>query len=155
MRTTKPERLTELVLSVFQLNGTLVEWGDGFSAPAGLSSARWQMLGAVALAGAPLTAPQIATRMGVTRQGAQKQLNTLMEARLVRASPNPGHKRSPLYTLTDAGQQAYRSLDERWQQHVRKLATTFDATELATAARVLGALTQAHANDIREDSHVR
>lgn len=155
MRATKSERLTELVLTVFQLNGTLIEWGDGFSAPAGLSSARWQMLGAIALAGAPVTAPQIAARMGVTRQGAQKQLNTLMEAQLLQASPNPGHKRSPLYALTDAGKQTYLSVDGRWQRHARKLSATFDAADLETAARVLAALAQAYAADIQDGSHVR
>ena len=68
-------------------------WGDAFVGPFGLTSARWQMLGALAFSEVPLTAPQIADRMGVTRQGAQKQLNLLREAHLVQTLPNPGHRR--------------------------------------------------------------
>ncbi|WP_246483558.1 hypothetical protein [Paenacidovorax monticola] len=45
MRKTKADQLTDVVLTLFQLNGALVDWGDGFVAPEGLTSARWQMLG--------------------------------------------------------------------------------------------------------------
>lgn len=83
MRSNKTQHITELTLSVFRLNGALVDWGDYFSAPEELTSARWQMLGALTLAGQPLTAPQIANSMGVTRQGAQKQLNLLVDSGLI------------------------------------------------------------------------
>jgi DNA-binding MarR family transcriptional regulator len=103
MNPTKEERLTGVILTLFQLNGALLDWGDVFVAPEALTSARWQMLGALALAGQPLSAPQVAAAMGVTRQGAQKQLNLLSEAQLVEVRPNPQHKRSPLYQLTGGG----------------------------------------------------
>ena len=90
MKQNKSDILTDLVLAVFRLNGAMINWGDDFSASAGLSSARWQMLGAIALAERPLSAPQIAERMGVTRQGAQKQLNLLAEAGLIELIANPG-----------------------------------------------------------------
>ena len=77
----KPEpraaAITQLTLTVFRLNGMLLHWGDQVVEPLGLTSARWQMLGALALASTPLTAPQVGEAMGVTRQGAQKQLNLL------------------------------------------------------------------------------
>ncbi len=56
----KAIQLSNLVLAVFRLNGALTDWGNNFVAPEGLSSARWQMLGAVAIAGRSLTVPQIA-----------------------------------------------------------------------------------------------
>ena len=71
--------VTELTLAVFRLNGVLLHWGDKLVAPLGLTSARWQMLGAIALADTPPTAPQVGGVMGITRQGAQKQLNLLTE----------------------------------------------------------------------------
>jgi hypothetical protein len=55
------------------VNGQLLAAGDRLVEDLNLTSARWQMLGAIALADSPHTAPQLAARMGVSRQGAQKQ----------------------------------------------------------------------------------
>ena len=101
----KPEAviLTEIMLTVFRVNGRLLEKGDQLVEPLNLTSARWQVLGAVALAGKPLSAPQIAEAMGMTRQGAQKQLNVLEQFGFFERSSNPRHQRSPLYDLTELG----------------------------------------------------
>ncbi len=146
VRKTKAQQLTEVVLSVFRLNGTLVDWGDEFSAADGLTSARWQMLGALALAGQPLPVPQIAARMGVTRQGAQKQLNLLAQHGWVETRDNPQHKRSPLFVLTPQGQQAYASVDARWSSHATRVAAAFSSADLETVAKVLAALGDMHAH---------
>ena len=95
--------LTNIMLTVFRVNGRLLEKGDQLVEPLNLTSARWQVLGAVALAGQPLSAPQIAEAMGITRQGAQKQLNKLEEDGFFEKSPNPRHQHSPLYALTELG----------------------------------------------------
>ncbi|MBW8066925.1 MAG: MarR family transcriptional regulator [Ferrovum sp.] len=95
--------LTEIMLTVFRVNGRLLEKGDQLVEPLNLTSARWQVLGAVALAEKPLSAPQIAEAMGITRQGAQKQLNKLEEDGFFEQSLNPRHQRSPLYALTELG----------------------------------------------------
>ncbi|NDU86780.1 MAG: MarR family transcriptional regulator [Ferrovum sp.] len=95
--------LTEIMLAVFRVNGRLLEKGDQLVEPLNLTSARWQVLGAVALAEKPLSAPQIAEAMGITRQGAQKQLNKLEEDGFFEQSLNPRHQRSPLYALTELG----------------------------------------------------
>ena len=101
----KPEAaiLTEIMLTVFRVNGRLLEKGDQLVEPLNLTSARWQVLGPVALAGKPLSAPQIADAMGITRQGAQKQLNKLEEEGFLEQRQNPRHERSPLYALTELG----------------------------------------------------
>jgi DNA-binding MarR family transcriptional regulator len=95
--------LTDIMLTVFRVNGRLLEKGDQLVEPLNLTSARWQVLGAVALAGKPLSAPQIAEAMGVTRQGAQKQLNKLEDEGLCKQLLNPHHQRSPLYVATELG----------------------------------------------------
>lgn len=145
MKRTKANQLTDLVLTVFRLNGVMTNWGDEFASVEGLSSARWQMLGAVALADRPVTAPQVGARMGVTRQGAQKQLNVLVEAGLVETQPNPMHKRSQLYVLTRRGRAAYDTIDARWNGHAARTAFAFSAADLETAAKVLAALADIHA----------
>ena len=129
--------VTQLALSVFRLNGVLLHWGDQLVAPLGLTSARWQMLGAIALAGKPLSAPQVGEAMGVTRQGAQKQLNLLIEQGLVEAHPNPAHRRSPLYALTPQGLALYRKADAIWTAQAAKLASLIPAAQASTATRTL------------------
>ncbi|QXW17599.1 MarR family winged helix-turn-helix transcriptional regulator [Comamonas aquatica] len=129
--------VTQLALSVFRLNGVLLHWGDQLVAPLGLTSARWQMLGSIALAGKPLSAPQVGEAMGVTRQGAQKQLNLLIEQGLVEAHPNPAHRRSPLYALTPQGLALYRKADAIWTAQAAELASLIPAAQASTATRTL------------------
>ena len=126
--------VTQLALTVFRLNGALLHWGDQLVAPLGLTSARWQMLGAIHLAGSPLTAPQIAEAMGVTRQGAQKQLNLLLEQSLVNAHSNPAHRRSVLYGLTAEGLALYQQADAMWSEKARHLTTRLIPADQADAA---------------------
>ena len=123
---TQPEfpavAVTQLMLTVFRLNGVLLHWGDQLVAPLGLTGARWQVLGAIVLSGTPLTAPQVGEAMGVTRQGAQKQLNLLLDQGLVEACPNPAHRRSPLYVLTSQGLALYQQADTLWAAQAAELA---------------------------------
>jgi hypothetical protein len=53
MRTAK-DAVTQLVLETFRLNGCLLIAGDALVADIGLTSARWQVLGAIALSPMPL-----------------------------------------------------------------------------------------------------
>jgi DNA-binding MarR family transcriptional regulator len=141
-RTQEGEAATDVVLDVFRANGLLLAAGDELAAKEGLTSARWQVLGAVSLAEKPLTVPQIARRMGLTRQSVQASVNRLLADGLVASQDNPDHRRSPLIALTDRGRRAYESLDRLQVGWVNQLADGIDANELATAARVLGELSQ-------------
>jgi len=114
------EKITEIILSIFRLNGRVIAWGDSLSAEFGLTSARWQVLGAIALAHAPQTVPEIADRMGVTRQATQKQVNLLEGEGLVAARANPRHRRSPHYLLTAAGERTYAQVSEKYQAWVKE-----------------------------------
>jgi DNA-binding MarR family transcriptional regulator len=132
--------LTDIMLTVFRVNGRLLEKGDQLVAPLGLTSARWQVLGAVALAGTPLSAPQVGEAMGVTRQGAQKQLNKLQEEGLLEQLPNPRHERSPLFALTGKGKKAMdatMSLQDAW---VSSLSAGLALQDLRNALATLNTL---------------
>ncbi len=132
--------LTEIMLAVFRVNGRLLEQGDRLVAPLALTSARWQVLGAVALAGEPLSAPQIAEAMGVTRQGAQKQLNALEAAGMFARHPNPRHRRSPLYALTDLGQRTFTEAMALQQGWATRLSDGLQMQELQATLRLLDRL---------------
>ncbi len=99
--------VTEIMVTIFRINGRLLEKGDDLVRSLGIASAQWQVLGAVSLAGKPLTVPQIAEAMGITRQGAQKQLNRMLKEALFEKLPNPRHERSSLYRLTPKGEFIY------------------------------------------------
>lgn len=129
--------ITQLTLTVFRLNGLLLHWGDRLVEPLGLTSARWQMLGAIALAQMPLTAPLVGEAMGVTRQGAQKQLNLLLEQGLVEARPNPVHRRSPLYALTPRGLALYRQAEAMWVAKAAELTRVTPAAQALAATQTL------------------
>ncbi|WP_237882389.1 MarR family winged helix-turn-helix transcriptional regulator [Pseudomonas sp. PGPR40] len=146
------KQVTAFTLATFRLNGLLLAWGDRFSAGFGITSARWQMLGAIAIAGQPLTIPQIAVNMGVTRQGALKQLNLLTKEGLVTAMTNPMHKRSPLYVLTDQGQQTYSEIEKKWNEHAERLSTAIDPHALHTANELFAQVAELFAQELeRQD----
>src|SRR5437016_12492641 len=93
---TRTEALTELMLEVFRLNGRLLASGDRLVADIGLSSARWQVLGAIALAGPHLPVAHIARNMGLTRQAVRRLVNELAADGLVAFATNPHHRRARL-----------------------------------------------------------
>ena len=145
MRLSKPEYVTETVLAVFRTYGRLIDWGDRFVAPFGLTSARWKMLGALALSHQPLTAPQVAASMGVSRQGAQKQLSSLIMDGLVAKHPNPHHQRSPLCQLTPKGTEIYAAIEHSWNAHAEELCADLNLDDILAAQRVLATLYEKHA----------
>jgi DNA-binding MarR family transcriptional regulator len=139
---TATDVLTDVILSIFAVNGQLLAAGDRLVKHLQLTSARWQMLGAVALSPSPRTAPQLAGAMGVTRQGAQKQLNLLLARGLVAAAPNPGHARSPLYMLTRRGASVYAVTERVQRTWAKQLSDAMPITDLHAAKRLLEALSR-------------
>jgi DNA-binding MarR family transcriptional regulator len=136
-RTVAGDAATEVVLATFQANGAFLAAGSRLAGAEGLTAARWQVLGALALAGRALTVAQVARRMGLARQSVQAVVNRLREDGLVAAQENPDHRRSPLIDLTDDGRARYAALQRRQTRWADALGAGLDAAELATAARVL------------------
>lgn len=134
------DAVTGIILSVFRLNAQLLDQGDRLVKPLGLTSARWQVLGAIAMAGEPQTAPQIATAMGVTRQGVQKQLNLAVTEGMIELHPNPRHQRSPLNALTAKGQAAYDDAMALQCVWAKSLGQGLPLSELQSAKQVLEVL---------------
>lgn len=139
-RTPEGEKATDLILSTFRANGLLLAAGDLLAAGHGLTSARWQVLGAIALAQRPLTVPQIARRMGLTRQSVHTTVYRLLTDGMVELMPNTDHRRSQLVCLTGRGRAKYQAVDEKQAAWVNQLVAGLTSPELDTAARVLGEL---------------
>ncbi len=138
----KTAELTALIVELFRVNGRLLAAGDALVADLGLTSARWQVLGAVALSPAPLPVAHIASNMGLTRQSVQRLANQLEADGLVAFAPNPHHRRAQLVRLTARGQAAYDAAMARQQPWAASLAAGLPAAELDRAGRVLRLLRQ-------------
>jgi DNA-binding MarR family transcriptional regulator len=136
-RTPEGDAATQVVLATFRANGLLLAAGSRLAAQEQLTAARWQVLGAVALAGRPLTVPQIARRMGLTRQAVQASVDRLLAEALVEADENLDHRRSPLIRLTELGSQKYTAVDRRQIRWINELATGLKISDLAAAACLL------------------
>src|SRR5712671_2686254 len=121
-RTAEGDAATAVVLEIFRVNGLLLAAGNRLAARERLTPARWQVLGAVALAGRPLTVPQIARRMGLTRQAVQASVNRLLGEGLAEGGENPDHRRSPLIRMTELGSRKYAAIQKRQAEWVNELA---------------------------------
>jgi DNA-binding MarR family transcriptional regulator len=139
-RTLASEAATTLILSTFRANGALLEAGDLLAAREGLTSSRWQVLGAISLAGRPLTVPQIARRMGLTRQSVHATVQRLVRDGHVELTTNADHARSSLVALSAKGRATYDAIDRRQAAWADRLARGLKRAELGTAARVLDEL---------------
>src|SRR5262245_44820223 len=133
---------TALIVETFRLNGRLLDAGDDLVRDIGLTSARWQVLGAIAASPVPLPVSHIARNMGLTRQAVQRLANDLEQGGLVRFSPNPHHERAKLVTMTERGSRAFAAAMARQVPWVNKLARGLEADDIAAAVRVLAVMRQ-------------
>jgi len=112
--------LTRVILETFRLNGALLQAGDDLIRDLGVSSARWQFLGAVDLG--PLPVAQIARDLGRKRQGVQPTVDRLQKQGLVEFRENPSHQRAKLVALTPRGRSVLDDIHERQEAWVNALA---------------------------------
>jgi DNA-binding MarR family transcriptional regulator len=131
-----------LVVEVFRLNGDLIEGGDALVQDLGLTSARWQVLGAVALAPVPLPVAHIARNMGLARQSVQRVVDDMQDDGLVRTEPNPHHRRAPLVAMTPRGEAAYERAMERKDLWADLLTQGLSPEAIEAAATLLRTLQQ-------------
>lgn len=134
--------LTRVILQIFKLNGRLLAAGDRLVEDVGLSSAKWQVLGAIALAHTPQPVANIARMMGLSRQAVQRTVNELRAMRLLEFAPNPHHQTAQLVLLTRNGRAAYATAHERQRPWADALAQGLREGELTIAERVLSQLTE-------------
>lgn len=134
------EAVTRLILEVFRFNGALLNAGDFLVRDLGLTSARWQVLGAIVLEERDLTVAQIARRMGLARQSVQRVVNDLVESGLLRYEENPDHKRAKLVALTENGVETYRLADERQIRWAKALSNGISLKELEKSLAIIRCL---------------
>jgi DNA-binding MarR family transcriptional regulator len=107
LRTPSGVAVSELIVTVFRLNGRLLASGDRLVAEFGLTSARWQVLGAIAFSPVPEPVARLARNMGLNRQGVQRIIGELVADGFVELKDNPHHRSAKLIVMTAKGLQAY------------------------------------------------
>jgi DNA-binding MarR family transcriptional regulator len=135
--TPEGQLFTDIVLEVFKLNGLLVIEGDQLTKDLGLSSARWKVLGALALSRSQMTVPQIARAMGQTRQSVQRLVNEMRDDGFLVFQVNPHHKRAQLIALTAKGKKIYARLEQKQMPWANAIAARTRASDLKVASSVL------------------
>ncbi len=139
-RTDAGEAVTALILDVFRLNGRLLVAGDRLVAKLGLTSARWQVLGAIAYAERPESVAWYARTMGLHRQGVQRIVNELETEGIVEFQLNPHHKRAQLVLLTSKGQKLFEAASALQGPWANDLSSGLKPKDIATARRVIDQL---------------
>ena len=101
------EAMSAAVIDLFRLSSLLLNTGDRLVAHLGLTSARWQVMGAISAADRPQPVAWLARDLGAYRQNVQRIVNDLHRDGLVAFEANPHHRRSHLVVLTDIGREAF------------------------------------------------
>jgi DNA-binding MarR family transcriptional regulator len=134
-RSPEGDALSLLVVRILQLHNRLSTIGDGLAAPAGQSSARWQVLAAVE--DAPLSVADVARVLGLTRQSVQRVADALERERYAEYVANPAHQRAKLLSLTPKGRRARRQIGVAQREWADQLGRTMGKAPLDRATRVL------------------
>ena len=127
--------LTELLLEVFRANRVFLDAGDELAAPAGISSARWQVLGVVEHGASPVA--HVARTMGLTRQSVQQTADGLVQDGFVEFADNPHHRRAKLLRITRRGVDALAIVAARQAEWANRVGGARPLAELRAAAAAL------------------
>ncbi|MFE4205298.1 MarR family winged helix-turn-helix transcriptional regulator [Streptomyces goshikiensis] len=149
----KQDLLSRTALGVFRLNGQFLAVSEELAKPAGLTAARWQVLGAVLTE--PLPVAGIARAMGITRQSVQRIADLLAAQGLAEYVPNPAHRRAKLLRPTAEGRAAIARITPGHATLATRLAAELGEEAFAQTAEALSLLTAAldtlHAQTIPSD----
>jgi DNA-binding MarR family transcriptional regulator len=139
-RTPAGDALTRLMLDLLRLDSLLLTAGDRLVAGLGLTSARWQILGAIVGAERPQPVAWLARDLGANRQNVQRIINDLHEEGLVAFEANPHHRRAQLVVLTERGRRTFEAAMELQGPWVNNISEGLSVKEIETVHRVVMAL---------------
>lgn len=133
------DEIALVIADIYELSGQLRARGDRLAATVGQTQARWQVLSA-ASTDPRLSVPQIARRLGITRQAVQRVADLLVADGLVVFADNPDHKASPHLVPTSFGQETLARLTRAARGFNNEMAAHLGAVDLAALRRDLRSL---------------
>lgn len=137
-RTPEGEETTRLILETLRLSNALMTAGDDLAREFGLTSARWQVLGAVR--DEPRTISGIARFLGLTRQSVQRTVHRLEQDGFVELVENPDHRRAHLVSPADLGRTTLEALSEKQTAWVNEIARDMASANIRIATGILRGL---------------
>jgi DNA-binding MarR family transcriptional regulator len=130
--------LTEIVLLTFRLEGGFLAAADKISAPAGLTAARWKVLGAVLYE--KRSVAEIGRVMGLARQSVQRLADIIVAEGLAQYEDNPAHKSAKLLAPTADGRARIARLSGRQTNWANAVSAGLDSSSLAATRDLLKTL---------------
>ncbi|WP_323123345.1 MarR family winged helix-turn-helix transcriptional regulator [Burkholderia alba] len=129
-----------LIGEIFRLYGAVVAAGDVITRPFGLSSARWQVMGAIeATSGATVSA--LARQVGVTRQSVQRIVTEMAIEGYFELVDNPSDRRARIVTMTGKGWHVYDAVTAAWKATAEQMDQRFGPDALV---RITNQLIELH-----------
>jgi DNA-binding MarR family transcriptional regulator len=132
------EEADRLVADVLECAGALRRYGDALTRPLGQTEVRWAVLSV--LSGGARTVPQVARRLGVTRQSVQRIANLLAAEGLIESVPNPDNARSPFFRLSKHGEEVLTDITRVADPWLRRIGEELSLDDLRRARAALAVL---------------
>ncbi|MGI5219981.1 MarR family winged helix-turn-helix transcriptional regulator [Nocardia sp. CA-290969] len=151
MENSEQHLFSTAAITSFRLNGQFLALAEKLAAPAGLTAAWWQVLGAVLRE--PLPVAGIARAMGVTRQSVQRIADLLVARGLAEYRPNPAHRRAKLVAVTADGRAAVERIGPQHTEFATRLAQQVGRERLTEIVQALADLSAAVELLDTEDEH--
>lgn len=136
---------------LIRLNGRMKALFAGARRSEGLGDSELSVLNAVVEADSPPTVPQIGRSFGQPRQLVQRAANSLMDAGLVEAAPNPDHKRAVLLRATERGIALKREIDARADRIAAEIGAGLDVENVRQATAALHTIRRQLEAQLRRD----
>ena len=133
--TVRGRRFSELTSEVFRTRALMLQGAERLARSAGLTSARWQILGVVS--GGPAPVAQTARMIGLTRQSVQQTADAMAAEGLVVFVANPRHRRARLMAPTAKGRAALARLRPHEIEFANLMGREHTAAALQSALDVL------------------
>jgi len=114
--------------------------GDRMVARLGLTSSRWQVLGAVVDAERAQPVAWLARDLGGNRQNVQRIVNDLQKMGLVTLEVNPHHRRASLVVLTEKGRRTFDEASRVQAPWANALSEDLAMKDIDTTRRVVAEL---------------
>ena len=136
------DAVLRLVDAVYTAAACFAEVEDRMLADTGLTGARMRVAGVLEKSGAARTVPQVARRLGLSRQAVQRLADDMAERGLTAWIDNPDHRRARLFALTPEGRDSYGQAMRRKLLWAHELSEGLTPAWLAVATELLGLMSR-------------
>lgn len=142
----------DLSIAIFRVNAHLLETGNSMVKDIGITSAWWQVLGAMDSAGTAISVSEIARVMGLVRQSVQRIVDVMATRGFVSFEDNPSHRRAKLVVFTDKGREAFEAARSRQVPWANGLLEALGTKRVTAAVALLEELDELLADALEGQS---